>query len=211
MAPTLIRALFALIAALALSAPARADTAIFAGGCFWCVESNFEHVPGVSDVVSGYTGGTLDNPTYDDVTSETTGHYESVQITFDPAKVSYAKLVDLFLHSTDVVDADGQFCDRGPSYRSAIFANGPDQTATAKAAVAQAATDLGQPVATPVLPARHFWPAEAYHQNYWRGTNIVWTRRGPKEQSSAYQFYRQACGRDDRVKALWGPKAAFVE
>lgn len=189
---------------------ARAETAILAGGCFWCVESNFETVPGVSDVVSGYTGGNLANPTYEDVTSETSGHFEAVKITFDPNRVSYAEILRLFLRSTDVLDAGGQFCDRGPSYRSAIFVKGADQRAAAEAALAAAGAALGQSVATEILPATKFWPAEAYHQDYYKGTNIVLTRRGPKTQANAYAFYRKSCGRDQRVKQVWGAEAAFL-
>lgn len=133
---------------------ARADTAILAGGCFWCVEANFESVPGVSDVISGYTGGHVDNPTYDDVTSETSGHFEAVKITFDPARVSYADLVRLFLHSTDVLDDTGQFCDKGESYRSAIFVKDAGQRAAAEAGIAQAEAELGRKVVTRILPDR---------------------------------------------------------
>ncbi|HQY43060.1 MAG TPA: peptide-methionine (S)-S-oxide reductase MsrA [Paracoccaceae bacterium] len=200
-----------LIFALLLSAGmARAETAILAGGCFWCVESNFEGVPGVSDVVSGYTGGALANPTYEDVTSETSGHFEAVKITFDASRVSYDEVLRLFLRSTDVVDAGGQFCDRGPSYRSAIFVKGAGQRASAEAAIAEAGAVLGQAIATEILPAAKFWPAEEYHQNYYKGTDIVLTRRGPKSQANAYAFYRKSCGRDARVRELWGAEAAFL-
>ena len=200
-----------LIFALLLSAGmARAETAILAGGCFWCVESNFEGVPGVSDVVSGYTGGALANPTYEDVTSETSGHFEAVKITFDASRVSYDEVLRLFLRSTDVVDAGGQFCDRGPSYRSASFVKGAGQRASAEAAIAEAGAVLGQAIATEILPAAKFWPAEEYHQNYYKGTDIVLTRRGPKSQANAYAFYRKSCGRDARVRELWGAEAAFL-
>jgi len=192
------------------SVAARADTAIFAGGCFWCVEANFETVLGVGDVISGYTGGSVKNPTYEDVTSETSGHYEAVKIPFDAGKVSYAELVRIFLHSTDVVDAGGQFCDRGDSYRSAIFAMDAAQRATAKDEIAKAEVELGQKIVTPALPAQTFWRAEDYHQNYYKGDGYVLTRRGPKVQSAAYAFYRKSCGRDARVSDLWGASAAFV-
>ena len=146
-----------------ISAPAaRADTAVLAGGCFWCVEANFESVPGVRKVVSGYAGGTSTNPTY----KKHKGYYEAVKITFDPARISYARILQLFLHSTDVLDGGGQFCDRGASYRSAIFVNGADQKTAAKAALAEAEAELGRPLATPVLTAGTFWPAEDYHQDY---------------------------------------------
>ena len=189
---------------------AKAETAVLAGGCFWCVESDFERVPGVSKVVSGFTGGTTANPTYKQVTGGNTGHYEAVQITFDPGRVSYDQILHMFLRSVDPTDAGGQFCDRGDSYRTAIFANGAAQQASAKAAIAQAQADLGRNIVTPVVGASRFYRAEAYHQDYYKGTKIVITRRGPKSQANAYQFYRNACGRDARVEALWGSTAPFI-
>lgn len=185
---------------------AKTEKAIVAGGCFWCVESDFESVPGVTSVVSGYTGGSSENPTYDNHE----GHYEAVRITFDSAKISYADVIAKFLRSVDVTDAGGQFCDRGNAYRTAIFALDADQKTAAKAAVADASAALGQKIVTPVLGAKTFWPAEDYHQNYYRSTEIVITRRGPKQKASAYKFYREACGRDARVKAVWGKEAAFA-
>lgn len=185
---------------------AKTEKAIVAGGCFWCVESDFESVPGVTSVVSGYTGGSSENPTYDNHE----GHYEAVRITFDSAKISYADVIAKFLRSVDVTDAGGQFCDRGNAYRTAIFALDADQKTAAKAAVADASAALGQKIVTPVLGAKTFWPAEDYHQNYYRSTEIVITRRGPKQKASAYKFYREACGRDARVKAVWGKEAAFT-
>ncbi len=191
-------------------AQARTETAIVAGGCFWCVESNFESVAGVKDVVSGFTGGTLKDPTYDDVSHSETGHYEAVKISFDPDKVSYATLINLFLHSTDVLDAGGQFCDRGNSYRSAVFVANADQQAAAKAEVAKAVAELGKTIVTPVLAAAKFYPAEAYHQDYYKSSDLVITRRGPKTKANAYAFYRSACGRDDRIEQLWGSTAQFL-
>ena len=191
-------------------AQARTETAIVAGGCFWCVESNFESVPGVKDVVSGFTGGTLKDPTYEDVSHSETGHYEAVKISFDPDKVSYATLINLFLHSTDVLDAGGQFCDRGNSYRSAVFVANADQQAAAKAEVAKAVAELGKTIVTPVLAAAKFYPAEAYHQDYYKSSDLVITRRGPKTKANAYAFYRSACGRDDRIEQLWGSAAQFL-
>lgn len=202
----MLRLVFALTLAFAGAAYAKTETAILAGGCFWCVESNFEGVPGVKDVVSGYTGGNSQNPTYDDHQ----GHYEAVKITFDSAKISYADVINKFLRSTDVTDAGGQFCDRGNAYRSAIFAQNANQQATAKTEIAKASADLGQKVVTPVLAAKTFWNAEAYHQNYYKSTEVVLTRRGPKEKRNAYTFYRNACGRDARVKQLWGSAAQFI-
>ena len=205
-----MRLIFALLALVFAPLAAHAETAILAGGCFWCVESDFESVPGVTDVISGYTGGKVANPTYEDVKSETSGHYEAVKVTFDPNRITYAEIVSLFLRSIDVVDAGGQFCDRGESYRSAIFVKDAGQQATAATEVARAEKDLGRKVVTPILPAAKFWKAEDYHQNYYKGTGWVITRRGPKVQSDAYAFYRKACGRDARVHALWGSAAAFV-
>lgn len=193
----------ALAVMLALAGMARAETAIVAGGCFWCVEFDFESVPGVNEVVSGYSGGSLKNPTYEDHE----GHYEAVKITFDPSVISYAELMAKFLRSVDVLDAGGQFCDRGDAYRTAIFVAGAGQQAAAEAAVAEAEALLGTTIVTPVLKAGTFWVAEDYHQDYYKGTNIVLTRAGPKVQSKAYKFYRKACGRDARVQELWGDQA----
>ena len=202
----MLRYFVLMLVTLMAGAAAKADTAVFAGGCFWCVEANFEGVSGVQDVISGYTGGKSANPTYDNHV----GHYEAVQITFDPGKVSYDSLVAAFLRSTDVTDAGGQFCDRGESYRSAIFVAGPAQTSSAKAAVVAAQAALGATVVTPVLPAARFWRAEDYHQDYYKGTGLVLTRAGPKQQKNAYNFYREGCGRDSRIKALWGNQAMFL-
>jgi peptide-methionine (S)-S-oxide reductase len=183
--------------------PAMADTAIVAGGCFWCVESDFEQVAGVSDVVSGYTGGDLQNPTYDNHD----GHLEAVMITFDSSVISYEALMAKFLRSIDVTDAGGQFCDRGDAYKSAIFVTDKAQKAAAASAVAAAEAALGVAIVTPVLTAKTFWPAEDYHQDYYKSSEIVLTRAGPKKKKNAYKFYREACGRDARVKAVWGDKA----
>lgn len=202
----MIRVVVLLLLAMTGMAQAKTEKAIFAGGCFWCVESDFEKVEGVSSVVSGYTGGETENPTYRDHE----GHYEAVEISFDPGKVSYADLVAKFLRSVDVTDAGGQFCDRGPAYRTAIFALDAGQRAAAEVAVSRAAADLGQAVVTPVLDAGRFWVAEDYHQDYYKGTNYVLTRAGPKMQKNAYLFYREGCGRDARVKEIWGKDAAFA-
>ena len=193
----------ALVLATAGAAAAKTEKAIVAGGCFWCVESDFEGVKGVKSVVSGYTGGTSSQPTYEDHE----GHYEAVQITFDNAVISYPELIAKFLRSVDVLDAGGQFCDRGNAYRTAIFALDAGQKAAAVAAVADASAVLGAKIVTPVKAASAFWVAEDYHQDYYKGTGIVLTRAGPKKQSNAYKFYREACGRDARVKAVWGAQA----
>ena len=186
------------------------ETLTVAGGCFWCVESDFERVPGVVEAITGFTGGTSKNPTYKQVTGGVTGHYESVQITFDPAQVSRADLLAMFLRSVDPTDAGGQFCDRGDSYRTAIFVSNADEKAIALKVRIQAQADLGQTIVTPILTATRFYPAEDYHQDYHKGTKLILTRFGPKRQSAAYRKYRKACGRDARVRQLWGSTAPFA-
>jgi peptide-methionine (S)-S-oxide reductase len=186
------------------------DSVVVAGGCFWCVESDFESVPGVIEATSGYTGGHVENPTYKQVGQGQTGHYEAVKIDFDPTKIDAAKIYSLFLRSVDVTDDGGQFCDRGSTYRTAIFAR-PDQKQTAQAAIAAASKVLGQKIVTPVLQQKVFYNAEDYHQDYYKGENIVLTRFGPRQQKTAYKLYRDACGRDARVKQLWGQNASFAK
>ena len=181
-----------------------------AGGCFWCVEADFEKVKGVREVVSGYTGGDVANPTYKQVVRGGTGHYEAVEIDYDPARVSARQLYHMFFRSVDPTDAGGQFCDRGMSYSTAIFVSNSAQKQAAEAAKAEAEKTLGQKIVTPILQAGKFYDAEDYHQDYYKGDNIVLTRFGPKKQSAAYKRYRDACGRDQRVKALWGEAAPFV-
>lgn len=184
---------------------------VVAGGCFWCVESDFESVPGVKKAVSGYTGGSSANPTYKKVSKGGSGHYEAVEITFDNNKISRDKILDLFFRSVDPTDAGGQFCDRGESYRTAIFYMNDAQKAAAENAKAKAQKELGKGIVTPVIPAGKFFKAEAYHQDYYKGTKVVLTRFGPKKQSDAYERYRKACGRDTRVKQLWGNTAPFAD
>jgi peptide-methionine (S)-S-oxide reductase len=191
--------------ALTLASPAMAksETAVFAGGCFWCVESDMDHVKGVSSTISGYAGGTIANPTY----SNHEGNQEAVKIEFDNEVISYEALVSHFLRTIDVTDAEGQFCDRGEAYQSAIFANSPEQLAAATKAVQDAEAALGQKLATPVKPFTTFANAEDYHQDYYLGDNHVITRFGLIKQSEAYKKYRLGCGRDARVKEVWGPSA----
>jgi peptide-methionine (S)-S-oxide reductase len=198
--------------ALMTTGTASADTAkaVVAGGCFWCVESDFERVPGVISAVSGFAGGSVDNPTYEQVTDGGTGHYEAVEITYDPAVLSYEQLLTLFVRSVDVTDTGGQFCDRGDSYRTAIFVSDTAEKDIAEGVLAVAEAELGQPVVTPVLAAQTFWPADAYHQDYYKQDEIILTRRGPKSKANAYKFYRESCGRDARVQELWGSDAPFV-
>ena len=189
------------------AAQADQKTAVVAGGCFWCVEKDFESVPGVTSVVSGFAGGKTAKPTYKQVTAGGTGHYEAVQITYDDSKVSYADLMTLFFRSVDPTDAGGQFCDRGDSYRTAIFVSGPAERAAAEAASAKAEQQLGAPIATKILPAGPFYAAEDYHQDYYKSSDIIITRFGPRTKASAYKLYREACGRDARVQKLWGSAA----
>jgi len=190
---------------------AETEKAYFAGGCFWCIEADFERLPGVGDVISGFTGGRTDNPTYKEVTREDTGHYEAVEIPYDPEKVSYDQLLYAFFRSVDPTDAGGQFCDRGDSYRTAIFVSNAEEMAAAESAKARAQRDLGRQIVTPILNASEFFPADSYHQNYYKGTEIVLTRRGPKTKASAYKFYRNGCKRDQKVLQLWGDDAVFAK
>ena len=189
------------LALLLVPALAAADenlqVATFAGGCFWCVESDFDHVPGVVRTISGYTGGTTANPTYKQVSAGGTGHLEAVRIFFDPAKVGYTALLEVFWRSVDPTDAGGQFCDRGESYQTAIYANSFDQKRQAEASklnLEQSAI-LDAPVVTPIHAAGPFYPAEAYHQDYYEKNPL------------RYKFYRYGCGRDARIQALWGGEA----
>lgn len=179
---------------LAETAPKRLSSAIFAGGCFWCVESDFDKVDGVIDTVSGYTGGEIANPTYKQVSKENTGHYEAVKVTYDPDLVSYDTLVEYFFRHVDPTDPYGQFCDKGDSYRTAIFVNTDDERAVAEAEIAEIETSgvLKDPIVTRVIQAETFWPAEDYHQNYY------------KKNPLKYRYYRASCGRDGRVEDLWG-------
>ena len=188
--------LVAAVLALAVSdRPAAAQTAIatFAGGCFWCVESDFDHVDGVLETVSGYTGGSSENPTYHDHS----GHREAVQITYDPEKVSYQRLLHVFWRSVDPTDKYGQFCDRGHSYSTAIYANSEDHLTKAMASKAELEESgkVDSSIVTPVEKAGTFWPAEDYHQDYY------------KKNPYRYNFYRFSCGRDARLKEVWGDEA----
>jgi peptide-methionine (S)-S-oxide reductase len=185
------------------------DSIILAGGCFWCVEADFEKVKGVSEVISGYTGGFVENPTYKQVVKGGTGHYEAVIVHFDPEIITTKNILDKFFRSIDPTDSGGQFCDRGHSYKSAIFAT-PKQFLIAKNALLEAQSILGETIVTPILEADIFFTAEDYHQDYYKGENLIFTRFGPIKQKNAYKRYRAACGRDKRLKELWG-KAAFLK
>lgn len=173
------------------------ETATFAGGCFWCMEQPFEIVPGVNSVISGYSGGKEKNPTYEQVSSGSTGHAEAVQIVYDPSKVSYAKLLEIFWHNIDPTAADRQFCDWGTQYRSAIFYHNDEQKKLAE----QSKQDLDKlsalkgRIATQIVPLKAFYKAEEYHQDFYK-TNPI-----------RYKAYRVGCGRDRRLKELWGESA----
>jgi peptide-methionine (S)-S-oxide reductase len=201
-----------LLAGLLAGTPAsaqRLETALVAGGCFWCVESDFRRVPGVVNVEVGFAGGTLAAPSYAQVSRGGTGHLEVALITFEADRIGYSRILHLFLRSIDPLDGGGQFCDRGPNYASAIFAT-PAQRSEAQQALAQASAELGQPVSTPLREAAQFWPAEAHHQNYAHSGEIILTRWGPLTKRAAYRRYRDSCGRDARVRAVWGDQAAFA-
>ena len=167
---------------------------ILAGGCFWCIEADFEKVTGVVEVTSGYSGGTLANPTYAQVTAGGTGHYEVVKVVYDPGQVSFDQLLTVFWHSTDPTDAGGQFCDRAPSYAPAVFVEGDQERARA-AASKQALIDRGFDILAPILERAPFYLAEEYHQDY------------AKKNPIRYRFYRASCGRDAAVRRLWGDEA----
>lgn len=180
------------------------QTAIFAGGCFWCVEADMDKIDGVISTVSGFTGGHVKNVTYKQVTKGGTGHYEAVKIEFDADKISYADLLHKFWRSIDPLDGGGQFCDRGDAYRSAVFAVTPQQGIDAEASKKAVEKALGRAVETELLVAGPFYLASKYHQDYYKQSKIVLTRFGPKSKAEAYKRYRTACGRDARVKAVWG-------
>ena len=169
--------------------------ATFAGGCFWCIESDFDHIPGVLETVSGYTGGHTEAPTYKKVSSGGTGHFEALRITYDSARVSYDDLLEAFWHSVDPLDAGGQFCDRGDTYRTAVFVDDKAERKLAEASLVRAEKELGQKIVTPILDATTFFAAEDYHQGY--------AMKNPVR----YKYYRWSCGRNQRVEALWGDKA----
>ena len=169
--------------------------AIFAGGCFWCMETAFEGQPGVKAVISGFDGGAEKNVSYEQVSSGTTGHAESVHVFYDPAKTSYAKLLDLYWHNVDPFSAEGQFCDRGHQYRPAIFYLDDAQKQAAEASKRAIEAQLKKKTVVEIVPATPFWDAEAYHQDFW------------KKDPGRYYSYRAGCGRDARLREVWGDKA----
>ena len=184
------------------------QTALFAGGCFWSVEKDFDHVKGVVGTISGFSGGTTANPTYNQVAVGGTGHLETVQVTYDADVIGYEALVNEFFHMTDVTDAGGQFCDRGEEYQTAVFVGSADQLAIAKSISEASARLLGQGIATEILPAGAFYPAEDYHQNFYASNELI--ASGSMTKAERYKRYREGCGRDARVQQLWGSQAFSV-
>lgn len=184
--------------ALAMPVHAGSQTLIVAGGCFWCVESDFEKVDGVLDVVSGYTGGTVENPTYKQVSSKKTGHYEAVKITYDDQKVGLRTLVDYFWKTIDPTDPNGQFCDKGSPYKTGLFYQNEAQrqvmSASLEAVIAN--KPFKAPIVTELLPTKAFYLAEGYHQDYYKKNPI------------RYNYYRNGCGRDNTIEQLWGEVAS---
>ena len=186
-----------LLISTTVMAAANYEKATFAGGCFWCMEHPFDEIPGVISVTSGYTGGQKKNPTYGEVSAGGTGHAESVQVVYDPAKVTYDKLLNVFWHNIDPTTKDRQFCDSGHQYRSAIFYHNEEQYRLAlesKVGLEKSKT-FKEPVVTEIVRATEFYPAEDYHQHYYKKNPI------------RYKFYRTSCGRDRRLKELWGSAA----
>jgi peptide-methionine (S)-S-oxide reductase len=188
-----LSALLLVVAASAVRAD-QLSTATFAGGCFWCMQPPFDRLDGVISTTAGYTGGHTKNPTYDEVESGSTGHTEAIQITYDPKKISYAKLLDVFWHNIDPLMPNGQFCDLGTQYRSAVFYHNDEQKRLAEESkkVLEASGRFHKPVVTEIVPASEFYPAEDYHQEYYRKNPV------------RYHYYRYRCGRDQRLEELWG-------
>lgn len=194
-----MRNLYLTLAALLLSLGSHAGqddsaVAVFAGGCFWCSEADFDKLPGVLQTTSGYIGGSIENPTYEEVSSGRSGHFEAVQVRFDSRQTSYAKLLEAFWPSIDPLNGNGQFCDNGPQYRSAIFYLNAEQQRLAEASknALAASGRFQQPIATQILAATTFYAAEDYHQDYHRKNPL------------RYRYYRHGCGRDQRLQELWG-------
>jgi peptide-methionine (S)-S-oxide reductase len=182
---------------MAGSPPEGLAVATFAGGCFWCMEPPFDALEGVVSTTAGYTGGHTERPTYQQVGAGGTGHIEAVRVVFDPARVSYTRLLEVFWRNVDPLDAGGQFCDRGVTYGTAVFAHDAEQRRMAEASkvALQAEGHLQGPIVTEILDAKPFWPAEDYHQDYYL--------RNP----TRYRFYRWNCGRDARLRQVWGAEA----
>ncbi|HEY2630361.1 MAG TPA: peptide-methionine (S)-S-oxide reductase MsrA [Usitatibacter sp.] len=194
---TFVLALAALAQAAPPAVPPGKAVAIFAGGCFWCMEPPFDNTPGVEATISGYTGGRTVNPTYEEVSSGSTGHAESVEVVYDPKVVTYEKLLDVYWHNVDPTVKDRQFCDTGTQYRTAIFYTDEAQRKAAEGSklALDKAKPFKEPIVTQIVMAGAFYPAEEYHQDYY------------KKNPVRYQFYRSGCGRDARLKQLWGDKS----
>lgn len=193
------RLLFSLIAVAAIAGAAAAQptapqraVATFAGGCFWCVESDFDHVPGVLETISGYTGGKVANPTYSQVSAGGTGHAESVEVVYDPRKVTFAQLLDYFWHHVDPTVKDQQFCDHGNQYRTAIFVHNDEERKLAEESKKKVEAELKKPIYTEIVQAGPFYKAEDYHQDFYL------------KNPTKYKFYRWNCGRDQRLEQIWG-------
>jgi len=192
-----VAAMLLILAGLAHGAESNRDSmamakATFAGGCFWCMEPPYDELEGVTSTISGYTGGTKKNPTYEQVSAGTTGHTEAVEITYDPKKISFEKLLDVFWRNIDPLTANAQFCDSGSQYRSAIFYHDQTQKTLAEASKKRLQDRFKQPIVTEIVRASEFYPAEDYHQDYYKKNPI------------RYKVYRYGCGRDSRLQELWG-------
>ncbi len=170
------------------------ETAIFAGGCFWCLEHDLKNIPGVLDVKSGYTGGHVVNPSYEQVSAQKTGHKEAVKVTYDPSKISYGELLENYWHNIDPFDSRGQFCDKGDSYKAVIFYTNEDQRTQAEESKKKLEAEFKQPIATEIVPAAPFYLAEEYHQEY------------SEKNPIRYKYYRFTCRRDKRLAEVWGKK-----
>jgi peptide-methionine (S)-S-oxide reductase len=194
--PFALAVLFAVATAPAAVAEDRAR-AVFAGGCFWCIEADFDKIEGVLETTSGYAGGHVADPTYEQVVAGGTGHREVLEVTYDPSVVGYDELLTAFWHSVDPTDDGGQFCDRGFSYTTAIYVDGADQREAAEASKERVAADLAVDarIVTPIVEDAEFYRAEDYHQNYY------------EKNPARYKFYRWSCGRNDRVREVWGDEA----
>src|SRR5512135_1762403 len=192
-----VTGLSVMLMAITAVTAANLEKATFAGGCFWCMEHPFDEIPGVVSVTSGYTGGQKKNPTYEEVSAGGTGHAESVQVVYDPSKITYGKLLDVYWHNIDPTTKDRQFCDSGHQYRSAIFYRTEEQhrEALQSKEALEKSKPFKEPVVTEIVPAGEFYPAEEYHQHYYKKNPI------------RYWYYRNGCGRDQRLKELWGKAA----
>lgn len=188
--------LLAIATLAAGSASAESKKAVFAGGCFWCMEEAFDKVDGVLATVSGYTGGSVANPNYQQVSAGSTGHYEAVEVEYDPARVTYAALLEIFWHNVDPFDSRGQFCDKGTQYLSGIFVTDPEEKGLAEKTREEVAARFNMPVVTEILPVQTYYPAEEYHQNF-HVTN-----------EARYKYYKFGCGRAQRLEEIWGDPGA---